>query len=353
MQAIVIHEFGGPDVLRLEDVPQPHPGEREVRVRVHATFVARTRDISTRTGRHPYSREMRLPHILGGEHAGTVDAVGEGVDSALIGARVAVSSHLPCGDCPPCRSGRDEGCRQARILGVHRNGAYAEYCVAPAANVHRFPDDVGFAQAAAMAANGAVGTAQLDAGAVGQGTWLAIPGASGALGRVLVGLAAGRGAHVLGLTRDAASAPLIEALGAHAVVDTNRADLADELIRLTAGNGVDVVIDNVAVADLFARYMPALATTGRVVLSGALAFDPLPVDARSLYVNSQAIVGVRTGNRGKIERFWEAVSGGYRLPAEGIERFPLERVAAAHAALTNGGFSGPVVLDISSGPERG
>jgi NADPH2:quinone reductase len=130
------------------------------------------------------------------------------------------------------------------------------------------------------------------------------------------------------------------------VLDAAREDLADELRRLTDGAGVDVVIDNLALAELFGRYMPALATTGRVVVSGAIAFDPLPLDARSLYVNSQSIVGVRTGNLKRIAAFWETVRDGYRLREDVIERFPLERAADAHVALTERGLSGHVVLTV-------
>jgi L-gulonate 5-dehydrogenase len=343
MQAIVMHEFGGPDVLCLEEVPRPEPAAGQVRVHVHATFVAKTKDISTRTGKHPYSREMRLPHILGGEHAGVVDAVGAGVDPSLAGARVGVSSHLPCGACPPCRAGRDEGCRNVGILGIHTNGAYAKYCVVPARNVHRLPDDVGFPQAAAMAANGGVGTGQLDAANVGPGAWVAIPGATGALGSVDIGLAARRGAHVIALVRDLAVADRMRWLGAEEVLDVTAEHLADALIAATGGLGLDVVVDNLAKPDLYLRYMPALGTTGRVVLSGALVYEPLPVDARSLYVNTNSIIGVRTGNHSKIAKFWEVVRDGYRLPPELVEAVALEDVAAAHEART-AGRSGHIVV---------
>jgi D-arabinose 1-dehydrogenase-like Zn-dependent alcohol dehydrogenase len=343
MRAIVMHEFGGPEVLRLEEVPRPEPGAGEVRIHVHATFVAKTKDISTRTGKHPYSREMRLPHILGGEHAGVVDAVGVDVDGSLVGARVGVSSHLPCGVCPPCRAGRDEGCRNVGILGIHTNGAYAEYCVAPARNVHRLPDDVSFPQAAAMAANGGVGTGQLDAANVGVGDWVAIPGATGALGSVDIGLAARRGAHVIALVRDLGLADRMRSLGAEEVLDVTAEHLAEALIAATGGRGLDVVVDNLAMPELYRRYMPALATTGRVVLSGALVFEPLPVDARSLYVNTNSIIGLRTGNHAKIAKFWEVVRDGFRLPAELVETVALEDIAAAHEART-GGKSGHMVV---------
>jgi NADPH:quinone reductase-like Zn-dependent oxidoreductase len=343
MRAIVMRAFGGPEVLRVEETPIPAPGPGEVRVRVGATFIAKTKDIATRTGNHPYSREMRLPHILGGEHAGIVDAVGAGVDDGLVGTRVGVSSHLPCGECVPCRRGRDEGCRRVGILGIHRDGAYAEYVTVPARNVHALPDDVSFEQAAALAANGGVATGQLDAAGVDDGLYVAIPGANGAVGTVAIGLAARRGAHVVALTRDLSFAPMLESLGAETVVDAARPDLAEVLLDLTGGEGVDVVVDNIAVVDLYQRYMPALGTTGRVVFSGAMAFDPLPVDARSLYVNTNSLIGVRSGNHSKVAAFWTAVRDGYRLPGSLIETVDLDHIGDAHVARSNG-KAGHIIL---------
>jgi NADPH:quinone reductase-like Zn-dependent oxidoreductase len=343
MRAIVMRAFGGPDVLRVEEVPIADPGLGEVRVRVGATFIAKTKDIATRTGKHPYSREMRLPHILGGEHAGRVDAVGAGVDAELVGTRVGVGSNLPCGTCVPCRRGRDEGCRNIGILGIHRDGAYAEFVTVPVQNVHALPDDVSFEQAAALAANGGVATGQLNAAGVDEGLYVAIPGANGAVGTVAIGLAARRGARVIALTRDLGLAPMLESLGAWKVVDASRPDLADELLRLTDGGGVDVVVDNIAVVDLFKRYMPALGTTGRVVFSGAMAFEPLPVDVRSLYVNTNALIGVRTGNRAAVAAFWETVREGYRLPESLIDSVDMAHISDAHVARANG-KAGHIVL---------
>src|SRR5437773_1666909 len=105
-----------------------------------------------RSGCHPFSRAGRLPHIPGTEHAGTVDATGPGVDADMAGRRVAVSAVLPCGSCLACRRGREEACPLLELIGVHRPGAYAQYCVAPVENLVPVPDRVSFAQAAALAA---------------------------------------------------------------------------------------------------------------------------------------------------------------------------------------------------------
>src|SRR3954452_21271682 len=134
MKAIVMSEFGDADVLHFDEVPTPTPEGGEVRIRVEAVAVARTKDVSARSGRPPFGPQItQFPHILGTEHAGTVDAVGPGVDRSVVGQRVGVSAVLSCGTCRACRHGREEACATFALLGVHRQGSYAEYVVAPVA----------------------------------------------------------------------------------------------------------------------------------------------------------------------------------------------------------------------------
>jgi D-arabinose 1-dehydrogenase-like Zn-dependent alcohol dehydrogenase len=284
---------------------------------------------------HPFARALHLPHILGGEHAGVVDAIGIGVPETLIGRRVAVSVHMPCGACSECLSGHDQACDNGQLLGIHRQGAYAEYVVVPAANIHELPADLTFVEAAALgAANGAVAYAQLEVGGVGRGTWVLVPGANGALGFMLVYLAAKCGAHVIALVRNHAAATILEQAGAQAVLSAERADLDEALLEITGGRGVDVVIDNLSLPELSKKYMPGLAPLGRVIISGAMGEAPIPLLARPFYLKSQSILGVRSANRAQIAAFWKDVrEGGVRLPPELVQIFPLAEAPAAHAAL--------------------
>ena len=159
MKAWVMESFGAPEVLELTDVPTPTPGPTEVRIRVEAIAVARTKDVSLRAGRPPFAPRVVLPHIPGTEHAGVVDLVGPEVSLELVGTRVAVSAVLSCGDCSACSRGHEEACSSFALVGVDQQGCYAEYVIVPAGNVHSVPDDLSFAQAAALAANGPVARA--------------------------------------------------------------------------------------------------------------------------------------------------------------------------------------------------
>lgn len=347
MRAVVMRDFGGPDVLAVEETPAPDPGPGEALVRVGAVEVSRTRDAATRSGRHPFSRLVTLPHVLGGEFAGSVEAVGPGVDPGLVGARVAASNAVACGTCRHCVAGHDEACPDLEVLGIHRRGSYAELVAVPAVNLHVLPDDLGYEEAAALAANGAVGFAQLEAAEVTAGTSVLVCGAAGALGSTLIALAADRGADVIALSRR--DSELLVRWGARAAIATDAEDLTDRLLDLTDGQGVDVVVDNVALPGPFARYMPALAIRGRVVMSGAISQEPIAFSPLPFYVQSQRIIGVRTGNQTTHAGFWQRVDGGLRLPHELLHVLDLEDAGRAHEHAVSDDKVGHVILSTRLG----
>jgi NADPH:quinone reductase-like Zn-dependent oxidoreductase len=228
------------------------------------------------------------------------------------------------------------------MMGIHVPGSYADLVAVRAANAYETPADLSYTDTAMLAANGPIALAQLEAGGVGPGTWVLVAGASGALGSTLVALAAARGARVVALSRRPAETS--DGLGAEAVLDPLREDLADALRERTGGHGVDVVVDNVTIAEIHSRYMPALAVRGRVVVSGAIGLAPLQLDPGPFYVRSQSMLGVRSATRRIIETFWEHVADGLRLPPAPTRCFPLEDAAAAHTALARGEKIGHFVL---------
>jgi L-gulonate 5-dehydrogenase len=344
MRAVVMRSFGDADVLEVDEVDAPAPGAGEVLVRVGAVEVSRTRDVATRSGTHPFSREVSLPHVLGGDFAGTVEAVGPGGGSALVGRRVAASGVRSCGHCPACRAGMTAECASMNMLGIHRWGSYAELVVVPQANVHVIPDDVSLADAAAMAANGPIAYTQLELAQVGAGTAVAVTGATGALGTVLLALAARLGARPIGLARRPAAIPA--GLAAERL-DSADPELGARLRDLTAGAGIAAMIDNVAAADVFARCFPALAIGARVVVSGALGTEPLAVPAGPFYLRSISLIGVRTATHREAGLFWAEVDAGFRLPAGLVHERPLEDAASAHTDITAGRALGHTVLVVA------
>lgn len=346
MHAVVMRDFGDPGVLRLEEVPTPAAGPGEVLVRVAAVEVSRTRDVATRTGQHPFSQQVTLPHVLGGHCAGTAVAVGDGVDESVVGERVAVMNNHFCGRCDACRDGREDHCPNLEMLGVHRWGSYAEYLAVPAAQLHVLPGDIGMAQAAALAATGPVGLTQLLAAGVQPGMFVLVPGATGALASTVAALVPTLGAMVVGLTRrpDAIvnAADMI-------VVNSTRPDFADAILAATGGARPRAAIDNVCAPEVFDRYFPALAHGSRIVVSGAIGPTPtLAVPARSLYSRSISLIGVRTDNAQVAARFWEQVRDGFRLPSGLVREYPLDAAARTHEAVAEGTVSGHTILQVST-----
>ncbi|MBN9624547.1 MAG: alcohol dehydrogenase catalytic domain-containing protein [Actinobacteria bacterium] len=308
--------------------------------------VSRTRDVATRTGRHPFSQFVTLPHILGGDFGGTIESVGEGVDPGLVGTRVAVSNTETCGECEACLSGHTEQCAELTLLGIHRRGSYAEFAVVGAGNAHPVPDDLSLGEAAALAADGAIAFTQLQVAGVGPGTKLLVTGVTGALGSTLAALGNHLGADVIGLSRQ-----VPEGFNLAANLDAGDPNLTEALMEATDGSGLDAVTDNVANPDAFAAYFPALAIGARVVFSGAIGnpeLPILPVPAAPLYVKSISLLGVRTTTPADRKRLWELVDAGFRLPAGSIAELPLEQAAEAHVRIQSGAQHGHTLLTVES-----
>lgn len=346
MRAVVIRDFGGPEVLRLEQLEDPHPAPGEVVVAVAAVEVSATRDAATRSGRHPFSQQVTLPHVLGGDCAGTVVAMADGVAEVEVGTRVAVSNAVACGVCAQCQAGHDGACLNLQLVGIHRPGSYAERLAVPARNVTPLPNGLELHHAAAYAADGPIAHAQLLAGGVTKGTSVLVCGAAGALGSTLVAMAAARGARVIALSRRPPE--MLARWGAETTVATDATDLAERLLELTGGAGVDVVIDNVALAAPFAAYMSAMAMGGRVVISGAMGPEPLAFVAQRFYTRSLTIIGVRTEDRTTRTEFWGEVAGSLRLPDDSLETMALEEAEQAHRRVATGDKVGHLLLKVDS-----
>ena len=344
MEAVVMHRFGPPEVLELKDVGTPSPGAGEALVRVGVVEVSRTRDVGTRSGRHPFSRSVTLPHVLGGDCAGVVDSVGAGADPGLVGRRVAVMNTHTCGQCPACRAGLEYECTDLEMIGIHRWGSYAQFVTVPVGNLHALPDDISLSEAAALAAVGPIALQQLRAAELEAGSVLLVTGATGALATVLMELAERFRARVVALSR---RPNLVGAVPGRTVLDAGSKELTAQIGEQMAAVGRHAVVDNVCDPDVFDRYFPALANGSRIVISGAIGTPDLPVlrvPAAPLYVRSIALIGVRTATAAVTREFWELVRSGFRVPAELLHEQPLHTAAAAHQAVQSGSSVGHTLL---------
>jgi D-arabinose 1-dehydrogenase-like Zn-dependent alcohol dehydrogenase len=343
MRAIVMTEFGAPDVLTASRVPRPEPAADEVRIRVAAVAVRTTLDVLTRSGGGAFSRVVTPPHILGGEHAGWVDAVGSEVEPELVGRRVAVRAAYSCGHCRWCAAGQEQACQDHKLIGVHRQGSYAEYTVVPRSTLFDVPDDMSFVDAAVLLATGPIAFAQLRAASLGAGDVLIVPGITGAMGSTVAALAASRGARVVGLARHAG---LAESFAASAIVDVTAGDLEARLREACGADGATAVIDNICTEPGWDACLAVLAPLGRVVISGTFGSGQAGINTRRLYLNNQSVIGVRTSNAADERAFWEQASHGFRLPSGLVQTAPLADAAEIHRQMENGPKNGHYALTV-------
>ncbi len=348
MKAVVIYEYGGPEVLCFEDVPDPVPGPGEVVVKVHAVSVNRVLDVGVRQGTQQ-QRGITLPLIPGIDPSGVVHGAGIGVVSPKIGDRVAVLHRIPCGTCPQCEAGRTSDCERSETVGIHRPGGDAEFVKVPATSTIALPDDLSFAEASAIARHAPTAFGLLeDRARLKAGEWVLVMGAAGGLGSFGVQVAKLLGARVIaGAGSDERVAIGIE-LGADHGVNYRRFDLAEEVMRITEGRGVDVVYENISDPDIWPQALASLARRGRLVTAGAHGGGTVALDIRRLYHERLRVIGGAGYRRGDLDRAMAAAADG-KLRAKIAQTLPLSEVAEAHRIIETSVPAGKIILD----PTRG
>lgn len=326
MRAIQFDTFGDADVLRLvEDAPVPEVGLGEVRVRLHAAGV-NPADTYIRSGTYNFYRP-ELPHTPGFDGAGTVDAVGEDVTTFEPGARVFVGS----------------------ILARRKTGTYAEYTVCDAAAVHRLPQDLTYAQGAAVGVPGATAyRALFQRGRLRPGESVLVHGASGGVGTLAVQWARAHGATVIGTASSHEGREAVTRAGAHAVLDHSAPDHLEAVADLTSGRGVDLVVEMLADVNLVVD-LQHLARQGRIVVVGSrgtIDFAPRLTMAAEADVRGMALWNATPDEWVESMRAVAAALESRVLqPVVGRE-LPLEQASEAHRAVLEPRSRGKLVLAI-------
>jgi NADPH:quinone reductase-like Zn-dependent oxidoreductase len=351
MKAIVIHQFGPPDVLSYEDVPDPQPRAGEIRIRIHAATVNRVLDVSLRAGKEA-ARGPVLPLIPGVDCAGVVDAVGPGVTQWSKGMRVAAAGVMPLETCAEDGQSLDGHAYvgPTGMMGIKRPGGFAEMVAVPACAVVALPDGLDFHHAAVVmrhvptAWNLLLNVAELKAGES-----VLIMGAGGNLGTIGIQIAKNViGAKVIAAAGSDDRAALGLALGADHAVNYNTHDLTAEVLRLTGGKGVDVLYDNIANPKVLPQAFKAIGFGGRLVTAGAHAGPDVTIDFAHLYHKQITIKGRPGFHPPDVPKCFAAAAEG-KVEAQ-IERIlPLSRAAEAHRLVETGESLGKIVLD----PTRG
>jgi NADPH2:quinone reductase len=346
MKAIVIHQFGPPDVLSYEDVPDPLPRDGEIRIRIHAATVNRVLDVSLRAGKEA-ARGPVLPLIPGVDCAGVVDAVGSGVTGWRKGMRVAAAGVMPLQTCAEDGKGY---AGPTGMMGIKRPGGFAEMVAVPACAAVALPDGLDFHHAAVVmrhvptAWNLLFNVAELKAGES-----VLIMGAGGNLGSIGIQIAKNViGAKVIAAAGSEDRAAMGLALGADHAINYNTHDLTAEVLRLTGGKGVDVLYDNIANPKVLPQGFKAIGFGGRLVTAGAHAGPNVTIDFSHLYHKQITIKGRPGYHPPDVPKCFAAAAEG-KVEAQ-IERIlPLSRAAEAHRLVDSGESLGKIVLDPTLG----
>lgn len=343
MKAIVVRQPGGLEAMRLETIPDPVAGPREVVIKVDACGVC-FHDIVTRNG--TLKAGVKMPCVLGHEISGTVVDAGRDVTRFKSGNRVATAQRsYICGACRFCRSGRESLCAERKFLGDYGLvGGYGEYVAVGDDNVALVPDAVSLADASiASCAIGTCLNGVRDVGRVQMGESALVTGAGGGLGLHAVQLARRAGALVIAQTTSPDKAELIRAAGAHHVVVHPRGeDFSPEVKRLTHGRGVDVLIDNVG-TPLFDPMRRSLGISGRWILIGQLTGEFVPFNPAQLFLKNQSMLSVTSTSRNQLEDVLELMQRG-DVKAMITQSLPLEEAAQAHRLVEAGRATGRLVL---------
>lgn len=320
MKAIRIHEFGGPEVLRIEDVPVPQAGPGQALIKISAIGVNYL-DIYHRTGVYP----LPLPLTPGTEAAGVIAALGEGVTDLAEGQRVAYAGPI---------------------------GAYAEYAVVPAARLVPLPKGTSDEQAAAVLLQGMTAHYLVDGiFPVKSGDRVLIHAAAGGVGQLLVQMAKRRGAQVFGTVSTKEKAAQVRELGADEVILYTSQDFEAEVKRLTDGRGVDVVYDSVG-RDTFEQSLNSLRPRGMMVLFGQSSGVVPPIDPNilqhkgSLFL-TRPTLGHYTATREELlfraGAVFDAIADG-SLKLQIAQSYPLAEAAQAQRDLAGRATAGKLLL---------
>jgi NADPH2:quinone reductase len=322
MKAIRVHKLGGPEVLQLEEVPDPKPGEGQALVRIHAVGV---NPVETYIRSGAYAQLPTLPYIPGADGAGVVKALGPGVTELKVGDRVYITG----------------------TAGERMTGAYAELAVVNVGQAKPLAPAVSFAQGAAVSVP--YGTAYrglFHKARVIAGETVLVHGASGGVGVAAVQLANALGATVIGTAGTERGRKLVREQGAHHVLDHTAADYLGEVGRLTGGRGPNVIIENLANVNL-QKDLDVVARYGRIVVignRGTLEFNPRGAMSKDAVIYGLALWNATPDEMASIHAGLVAgLANGTLRPVVGRE-LPLKDAAVAHAAVLEPGSYGKIVL---------
>ncbi len=338
MKAVRFHEFGGPEVLKYEDVPDPQVRKDQVLVRVRACAMNHL-DLWVRKG----LPGVKLPHINGSDVAGEVVEIGEYVSGIQPGQRVLLSPMVYCGHCQFCLSGQQNLCREFSVLGYLNDGGNSELMAARRDYVIPIPDRLSFEEASAVplvfltAWHMLVSRAQIKPGQT-----VVVLGANSGVGMAAIQIAKLFNARVIATAGNEEKMQRARELGADEVINHYQQRIADEVKRLTNKELADIVVEHVGQAT-WGESMKSIKPGGTIVTCGATTGAQAQFDIRYLFARQLSFLGSYMGTMGDLHEVLRHVFSG-RLKGVVDSTFPLHEARAAHERMEKSEMFGKIVL---------
>jgi NADPH:quinone reductase-like Zn-dependent oxidoreductase len=327
VKAVRIHEDGGPEVLRYEDVPDPTPGAGEVLVGLHAASLNHL-DVWVRKG----LPSVPKPRILGADGAGIVAALGDGVQGFEVGHRVVINPGV-------IHDGR------VTVIGEHTDGTHAELIAVPATNLYPLPDTLSFEEAAAFPLVFETAYRMLVTKArLREGEWVLVWGIGGGVATAAFQIAKALGGRVIVTSSSDAKLERACELGADVTVNHVSGDVKATVIEATAGRGADVVVEHVGEAT-WRTSQDVASQRGRIVVCGATTGPNPPAALHRVWWKELVIFGSSMGTPEDFEAAYELVAS-RQATAIVDSVLPLAEARAAHERLEAGEQFGKIVLGI-------
>jgi NADPH:quinone reductase-like Zn-dependent oxidoreductase len=339
MKAVRIHQFGGPEVLTYEGIPDPQLRKDQVLVRVRACSLNHL-DVWVRKG----LPGVKLPHVLGSDIAGEVAEVGEYLSGFKAGQRVLIAPMIFCGRCAKCVAGIQNQCREFAVLGNAVDGGNCELIAVPSANVIPIPDSLDFNQAASVplvfvtAWHMLVGRA-----GIRPGQTVLVLGASSGVGIAAIQIAKLFHCRVITTAGDEAKLAKGRELGADCAINHYQQKISEEVRKITNKEGVDIVVEHVGAAT-WDESVRSLKTGGTLVTCGATTGPNVGVDLRHLFGRQLSLLGSYMGTMGELHEVLQHIFAGRLKPV--VDRtFPLSELRAAHEYLEKSQMFGKIVVN--------
>ena len=340
MKAVRFHEHGGPEVLRYEDAPDPKILANEVLVKVKACALNHL-DLWLRMGVRRW--QLPMPHIVGADISGEVAEVGSLVTRVKPGDRVLLSPGISCGQCEQCFQGLDSACRSYTLYGLLVDGGYAEYVRAAEMNVIPIPGDLDFDEAAAVPLVFVTAWHMLfTRAALKPGEDVLVIGAGSGVGMAATQICKLVGARVIATAGADWKLEKARELGADEVINHSKQSIAEEVKRLTAKRGVDVVFEHVGAA-VWEDCFESLATYGRLVTCGTTSGPEVKLNMQVLYGRQRSILGSFMGSKSELLAVLKFI-GERRLKPVIDSCFPLAEARGAQEKMESRNFFGKILL---------